>query len=396
MLRAALRLHPTRTRAMATFASFTPAPVRALCDPLLQVSVVSKRDALPAGAVGGAPVIATHSGSFHVDEALGCGLLHLLPAYASSPVVRTRVPAEIDAADVVVDVGATYEPARMRYDHHQASFTTKYRDGECTKLSSAGLVFKHHGADVVRAVAAAVAPGAPLDEPTLAKLAGRVYDRFILEIDAIDNGVEAAGGALRYRVGTDLSSRVGHLQPAWNEAVTDDALNARFVAAMHLATTEFVAYVHRAVTSWLPARRVIADARAGARGVHPSGQILRLSQFAPWKDHLFELEEEDAAGGEAKRARVEGEPSPAAALPPALYVLYEDSSGSWRVQAVPQEPDSFASRKALPAPWRGLRDAELSAAAGIADGIFVHASGFIGGARSFEGALALASKALDM
>lgn len=383
---------------MATFASFVAAPVKALVDPLLGITVVSKREAVAASAM---PVIATHSGSFHVDEALGCGLLHLLPQYAASPIVRTRVPADIDACDVVIDVGATYEPAKMRYDHHQASFTTKYRDAECTKLSSAGLVYKHHGAEVIRAVVASVAPGTTLDDATVDKLVSRVYDRFILEIDAIDNGVEAAGGPLRYKVGSDLSSRVGQLQPAWNETVSDEGLNARFVAAMHLATTEFVSYVHRAVTSWLPARRVIAEARASARSVHPSGAILKLSCFAPWKDHLFELEEEDKSSGEegseAKRARVEGDaasPASESPLPPALYVLYEDSSRSWRVQAVPLEPDSFASRKALP--WRGLRDAELSAAAGIADGIFIHASGFIGGAKSYEGALALATKALEM
>ena len=34
----------------------------------------------------------------------------------------------------------------------------------------------------------------------------KVYDDFILPIDAIDNGVNAAEG-LRYRVKTDLSSR---------------------------------------------------------------------------------------------------------------------------------------------------------------------------------------------
>lgn len=41
--------------------------------------------------------------------------------------------------------------------------------------------------------------------------------------------------------------------------------------------------------------------------------------------------------------------------------------------------DSFESRKALPEAWRGLRDEELSKASGIEGGIFIHASGFIGG-----------------
>ena len=76
--------------------------------------------------------------------------------------------------------------------------------------------------------------------------------------------------------------------------------------------------------------------------------------------------------------------------------MFSDASGSWRVQAVPESPESFATRKGLPAPWRGLRDAALAEAAGVPGAIFVHAGGFIGGAATKEGALALAVKAVDM
>ena len=37
----------------------------------------------------------------------------------------------------------------------------------------------------------------------------------------------------------------------------------------------------------------------------------------------------------------------------------------WRVQAVSVQPGSFENRRSLPAAWRGLRDEELSGAAGI-------------------------------
>jgi len=81
-----------------------------------------------------------------------------------------------------------------------------------------------------------------------------------------------------------------------------------------------------------------------------------------------------------------------------VYILYPDeTSSNWRVQAVPSKPESFESRKALPEAcvpvsallrddiltfgirWRGLRDDELSEKSRIPKGIFVHASGFIGG-----------------
>ena len=45
--------------------------------------------------------------------------------------------------------------------------------------------------------------------------------------------------------------------------------------------------------------------------------------------------------------------------------------------------------------WRGLREDVLSTASGIPGGIFVHANGFIGGNKTFEGALAMAKNTLE-
>lgn len=76
--------------------------------------------------------------------------------------------------------------------------------------------------------------------------------------------------------------------------------------------------------------------------------------------------------------------------------MQDDREHKWRVQAVSAGPGSFESRKALPAAWRGLRDAELDAVTGVPGGVFVHAAGFIGGHATYEGALLLAQKALTL
>ena len=82
------------------------------------------------------------------------------------------------------------------------------------------------------------------------------------------------------------------------------------------------------------------------------------------QEHLFELETDLSI----------------AASEQPIYVIYADETGGqWRVQAVPVSPESFESRKALPEAWRGLRDDELSKVSGVDGGVFVHASGFIGG-----------------
>lgn len=73
-----------------------------------------------------------------------------------------------------------------------------------------------------------------------------------------------------------------------------------------------------------------------------------------------------------------------------------DSAGMWRVQAVTAEGTAFTNRLGLPEPWRGLRDDVLVKASGIAGAKFVHASGFIGGNATYEGALAMAVETIKM
>lgn len=57
---------------------------------------------------------------------------------------------------------------------------------------------------------------------------------------------------------------------------------------------------------------------------------------------------------------------------------------------MPVTPNSFDSRKKLPEQWCGLRDEKLSAKVGLEGCIFIHATGFIGGHHTKEGALHLA------
>ena len=48
------------------------------------------------------------------------------------------------------------------------------------------------------------------------------------------------------------------------------------------------------------------------------------------------------------------------------------------------------SRLAIREDWRGLRDQDLEEKSGIEGTIFVHASGFIGGCKTKEGAMKMA------
>jgi len=50
----------------------------------------------------------------------------------------------------VVDVGAEYLPDKLRLDHHQKSFKEYWSEHyKGIKLSSAGLVYRHYGKEIV-------------------------------------------------------------------------------------------------------------------------------------------------------------------------------------------------------------------------------------------------------
>ncbi|KAF5800909.1 putative metal-dependent protein hydrolase [Helianthus annuus] len=321
--------------------------------------------------------VGTHNGSFHCDEALGCFMIRLTNKYSGAQIVRTRDPQVLETLDAVLDVGGVYDPSRDRYDHHQKGFDEVFGHGFTTKLSSAGLIYKHFGTEII-------AKELQVDEghPDVTRLYLAIYKSFMEAIDAVDNGINRydTDQPPKYVNNTHLSPRVGRLNLDWTDPdQSSEKENEAFQRAMTLAGTEFLDCVRFHVKSWLPARTIVMDCLAARTDIDPSGEIMVLDRSCPWKLHLFELEQE---------LKTE---------PPIIYVLYQDErSKSWRVQAVNKSLDSFESRKALPSQWRGLRDDELSKEAGIPGCVFVHMSGFIGGNRTYEGALAMARCSLKL
>lgn len=322
--------------------------------------------------------IGTHNGAFHCDEALACAMLKRLPAYKEAEIVRTRDPKILDTCDIVVDVGGTFDPAKHRYDHHQKTFkesmsTVMPGKPWVTKLSSAGLVYAHFGKQLIAQMLKEMCNSS--DEVLVDKIFDKVYENLLEEVDAIDNGIATHDGDARYAVTTGLGSRVGYLRPAWNDKVQD--FDAGFAKAVDLVWSEFEERVRFYTLVWWPAREVVKKALEGRFEVHALGRILLLDQGGcPFSEHLYELEEEEGVKGQV------------------LFVLFTDPNGSWRVRAVSLKDQPFTNRLQLKDEWCGLRDQELSDKAGIPDCVFVHASGFIGGNKTKEGALKMAAETI--
>ncbi|XP_025193067.1 UPF0160 protein MYG1, mitochondrial [Melanaphis sacchari] len=321
--------------------------------------------------------LGTHNGVFHCDEAFGSYMLQLL--FPDLEIVRTRDEELLAECDIVIDVGGVYDHSKRRYDHHQRSFnhsmsTLTPNAKWTTKLSSAGLVYLHYGHDVLKKVIASDVP-----DNTLNTIYSKVYETFVQEVDAIDNGVPICEGTPRYNIHTHLSSRVGNFNKKWNHVGEYDDMKA-FKQAMQLIKCEFEETVLYAFQTWLPARSLVIDALEKRYETHKSGRVIEFNQSCPWKEHYFVLEEEL---GEDLSPKID------------FVIYYDNSNSAWRIQSIPINPHSFTSRKPLPKNWWGIRDDELSDISGIKDCIFCHATGFLGGNKTKEGILEMCEKAIE-
>ncbi|CAK9806495.1 MYG1 protein C27H6.8 [Anthophora plagiata] len=318
--------------------------------------------------------IGTHDECFQCDEALACSLLKMLPQYKDADIVRTRNQSILDTCDIVVDVGKEYDHSKRRYDHHMRDFkeslsTVIKKPGYDSKikLSSSGLIYCHYGREVIKLLV----PHA--DDRSIEVLFKYIYENFVKEVDAIDNGISICANP-SYYIRTDISSRVSNLNPAWNSKGIDP--DKQFLKAVELTGQEFTECVYSAANIWLPAKSIVEDAVAKRFEVDPSGEIIELQEFAPWHEHLFAIEKE-------------------LNIQPLLkYVIYKNDN--YRVRAIPIDPKSFICRMCLPEEWAGLRDDELVRVCGIEGVIFVHTARFIGGNATREGAIMMARKALEL
>lgn len=161
------------------------------------------------------------------------------------------------------------------------------------------------------------------------------------------------------------------------ENKTPKEVDELFGEAMKLVEAEFLDKVKYFAVSWLPARIIVDEAIKNRFEVHKSGEIIEIKRWCPWQDHLRDIEAENE-------------------ILNIQFVIFDGGNNNgFRVQAVPIAKGSFECRKFLSKIWRGLRADELEKVSGIDGCIFVHATGFIGGNKTLDGALQMAVKSLN-
>ena len=314
--------------------------------------------------------IATHSGTFHADDVFGVGVL--MGVFPSHSLLRTRDKALIATADFVVDVGGTWDAASGRFDHHQRGFEgarpARLVDGQSVPgvgYASAGLVWSAYGTAYVQAWA--TSHGHTLDDAALAEVVHSIDHSLVQYLDIVDTGQgDVAPGIF------GLSSLVAQLNTHWLEeqgldlAAKAQLLETRFREAIAITRK----FLDHAISKKVAQIRAMDIVRQAPRLL--GGKLLHLREGGmPWTRVVVDE------------------------MPEVMFVIYPDSDGNqYQIKTVPAEVGSFDTRMDLPASWAGLRDQELAAVTGVEDSVFCHLNLFIGGARSFEGAVKLAELAL--
>ncbi|CAG0897003.1 unnamed protein product [Darwinula stevensoni] len=312
-------------------------------------------------ASGSSVRIGTHDGIVHCDDALACFMLKLLPEYQDATIIRSRDEDVLSECNVVVDVGGVYDPAKLRFDHHQNDFEesmSTVRPGKKwrTKLSSAGLVFNHFGHRIISRILnwpiedsdfeesmSTVRPGKkwrtklssaglvfnhfghriisrilnwPIEDSRVDVVFDVVYENLFEEIDAIDNGVAICDHRYRkYKSTTNLPCRVSNLRPPWTDRVT--RMDVVFHKAMQMAGDELLDRIRYYGDPWWLARSLFIEDAKRRFQVHKSGKILELSESYPWKEHFSHSEDV----GILPKSEV-------------AFIICKENSGDWNIRPV--------------------------------------------------------------
>lgn len=287
--------------------------------------------------------IVVHNGLFHADEVFGVTFLSLLLG-SEMRVVRTRNPAQIEQADVVLDVGGIYDDSKFRYDHHQRDFLDVH-EGTSIKLAACGLIWRHYGSVVITKL------HPELDVEQVQSLWQMVDETICRPVDMQDNGqntfkVEGAEAqALTISMMVSSFNQQDIYSPAQDEA---------FLRVVEILK-EYVLNFLRAGANKLQLLKEAEEAVKAQLG----SKVLVLDKFLPYREAVLKANAEGAQ----------------------FDLVTYPAKGQWNIQTVPVDdtPENFYSQRvSLPERLWGLTgpDASKESLGGSAL-VFCHKTGFL-------------------
>lgn len=288
--------------------------------------------------------VVTHNGLFHADEGFGVAFLNLLLG-PEMRVVRTRNPAQIEQADVALDVGGIYDNGKFRYDHHQRDFLDVH-EGTYVKLAACGLIWRHFGTCLITKF------HPELDIEQVKTLWQMVDETICRSVDLQDNGqgtfnVEGAEAqALTITMMVSSFNQQDIYSPAQDEA---------FMKVVEILK-EYILNFLRAGANKL---QLLKEAEETVKAQLGS-RVLVLDKFLPYRETVLKANAEE--GGQ-------------------FDLVTYPANGQWNIQTVPVDDSTenfYSQRVSLPQRLWGLTgpDASKESLGGSAL-VFCHKTGFL-------------------
>ena len=247
-------------------------------------------------------------------------------------------------------MGGIYDEKNNRFDHHQVEGAGKrVADGERVSIeySSFGLVWKKFGIELCG----------------LEKASEIVDKKLVAPIDAHDNGFDLVEN--KYTISLySIQHFFYSMKPTWREEnLTDDEM---FLKCVEIAKEILSREIIQARDGVL-AEEVVISTYNNTK----DKRIIVLDKHYPYEYILDNF-------------------------PEPLFVICpsRDIRNKWTAKAVREDRGTFKNKKDFPKSWAGLRNEELVKVTGVSDAVFCHRGLFLAVAKSKEGAIALAQKAL--
>lgn len=273
---------------------------------------------------------ATHDGNFHADEVTACALLLNADLIDFDKIMRTRNQTLIENAEYILDVGGSYNPLTLRFDHHQIGYSGP--------LSSAGMVLRY-----LR------------DRGHLsAEQYHLLDDNLIVGVDDHDNGRSMSPRGI-----CTFSHIISNFMPP-DYAVDERETTNQFFCAL--------TFVKEHIERMLQRQAFSAKSRCEVMQAMKLGKYYLLFDHPlPWIENFFAL------GGLQH---------------PARFVIMA-TANSWKLRAIPRQLDRRMDlRQPMPEKWAGRMGEDFKKVSGLEGGLFCHKGRFISVWKTRENAIA--------
>jgi uncharacterized UPF0160 family protein len=287
-------------------------------------------------------VVITHNSRFHADDVFAVACVSIIEG--DLQIIRTRNSEIFKTGDYLIDIGGEYNPEKRYFDHHQKNGTGTHDSG--VPYASFGLIWKEYGEKLCGTKEAASVIEKKLVEP----------------IDSIDNGIPICSSFHRIYP-YSIQDTIFSFTATWKEKDFD--FDSVFLDIVELAKKVLSREIKIAKDT-IEGLKIFEDIYNKTK----DKRILEMGTHYPYKDVMNKY-------------------------PEVLFVVCPNpQSIEWKIEAVTENVREFAPRKMFPENWAGKRDKELSEITGVSDAVFCHSARFLAIAKTREGALKLAHKAL--